>query len=168
MKVEKIIQTLADAREGMARTVGLLDDPKFCASWKDLIGKYSNLPADLTAVWEGTTGDFLVLKSELFTEDEADADLFLAGLQRIIWAALQRKSASVIRMYGLYEDWHRGSKLVTIFFGITSKQARKLTEWEAHQRVAERNLQLQQHRTIVDPELELEMERTGGGTNADD
>ena len=62
MKLAKMIQAIEDAREGMARTVEILDDPKFCASWKDLIGKYSNLPADLTAVWEGTTGDFLVLK----------------------------------------------------------------------------------------------------------
>ena len=168
MKVEKIIQTLADAREGMARTVGLLDDLTFCKDWKDLIGRYSKFPADLSAIWEGTMGDFLVLKTEIFAEDEADADLFLAGLQRIIWAALQRKKVPVVRMYGLHEGWHRGSKMVTVFFGVSPKQARKLTEWEAHQRVAERNLQLQQHRTIVDPELELEMERTGGGTNADD
>lgn len=165
MKLAKMIQAIKDAREGMARTVGLLDDLTFCKDWKTLLGKYSKLPPELTAIWEGTTGDFLVLKSELFTEDEADADLFLAGLQRIIWAALQRKSASVIRMYGLYEDWHRGSKLVTIFFGITSRQERKLAEWEAHQRVAERNLQLQQYRAVVDPDLEHEMERNEGGTD---
>lgn len=160
MKILDFVRAVSDWLEGDAKTLGLRSDLTFQQEWRELTEKFSRLKPEISYVFEGTTGDFLFLKAEVFTDLETDVLLYQTGLERIIENSLLRKNLSHFECHSFHEQWNGGGQLITVFFSSTEKQARKLNEWKAHQIMQERRQAISELRSRKDLDLEEEMKAT--------
>lgn len=154
------IQKVSDFIEGDAHTVGLRNNDYFVAQWRSLVQKYSLIPPEQSGFFEGTTGDFLLVKSEIFVKDDMSLKLFERTLRVLIEDCLRQMGFSSVATYSFLDlmNSNTGQWLVSVYFSTSDKQIRKLQDWYRRQIYQKRERALRQlDKKLQDQQLEREM-----------
>lgn len=155
-----LIQKISDRLEGDAYTIGLRNNACFVAQWRNLVTKYSLIPPEQTMFFEGTTGDFLLIKSEIFAKDELPLKLFERTLSILVEETLRDLGFSSVATYSFADrmDSSTGRWIISVYFSTSDKQFRKLQDWYHRQIYRKRERSLRQlDRKLQDQQLEREM-----------
>lgn len=156
-KAAEIIEKVADLFEGAPNTFYLDRDPVLLNKIKAAVTRYSKLPPESTAWWNGATPDFLRFQTEIWPKEDDDVVLFMTVISRAVedYFLRQGKIPSIIL---IPDPGSKGQVLIQGYFGTSPKQNRKLAAWYTKLTTGERQRALEKILDLRDEKLEQELE----------
>lgn len=162
-EINELIQKVQDYLEGDALPVGLINDLVFNEQLRILINDYSRLSEKLTVRYEGTCAEFLYFITEIYTEEEINIIFFEQGLKRAVEDYFIRRGTTV-SIVVISDPIPNNGQKITVYFGWTQKQSRKLMHWYTRLTNEEKKRAIENLGDIQDESLkkEIEMMRKNG------
>lgn len=157
MNIKSFFTKILDLIEGPPKTIYLGQDPVLLVKIKDAVSRYSKLPPEATAWWDGVTPDFHRFQTELWPKEDEDIQLFITVLSRAIndyfWCRNENLAIVIIPDGG-----SQGQVVIQGYYGHSLRQNQKLARWYMRRTTDERNRALEQFTDLRDKALEKELE----------